>query len=76
MATAKAKAKVGKWAVCMAGKIGRIEYATTDPVNGNLYSGTSLHGEAWQSSSPRVLCEKDQDCLNATFRRKGLKIVK
>jgi len=46
--------QIGRWAVCGAGKVGRIDRIDQTPT-GPLWSGVSIEGTPWQSKTPALL---------------------
>jgi len=53
---------IGKWAVCGAGRIGRIE-SRKQLAWGLAWVGTGIDGHPWSSRDPRVICDGDAAAL-------------
>lgn len=51
---------IGRWAVCGAGRIGRIAQQ-----KGDTYYGVALDGTNWRTICPHVLSDAMQAYLNA-----------
>jgi len=55
---------VGRWAVCGAGRIGRIE-GRKELAWGVSWVGTGLDGRPWASRNPRLVCEEEASAITA-----------
>lgn len=64
---------IGKWAVCTKGVIGKIELITRGTIP--KAKGISLTGKKWETLKPLLLAEEDQEEIEATFRRKAMRVM-
>ena len=59
---------IGRWAVCGAGFLGRVERFDSTGVDGRgVYYGVKTNGEPWQSLDPTPLHPDVNDQLDQAF---------
>ncbi len=65
------KDDIGRFAVCTAGRIGRVTKIERTTDARRLYVGVGLDGSPWQSTQPRFIADADVAIIREALRLGG-----